>query len=164
MCCKQLSFPHTRKSVFIVNLMLFGRWCRFLHYIFFCQEYARNIALLTMACDNAWWLLFLHIEHSISVFQRETLLRPFPHIDLSWVLSLALCSCTSGARLICLSSRDKILPISLYLEHQSPYYFWKVVWSLSLDYSILSPVSYALHILSSFKCVLSPGMEYGNAY
>lgn len=63
-----------------------------------------------------------------------------------------------------LLSCDKILPISLpaYLQLQSPYYFPKVVWSLSLDYSIPSSTSYAPRVRSSLKCVMSPGMEYGN--
>jgi len=54
------------------------------------------------------------------------------------------------------------LPLCLQLE--PPYYFRKVVWSLSLDYSILCSTSYAPHVPSSFKCVLSPGMEYGNVF
>lgn len=47
-------------------------------------------------------IALLHIERSILVFQRRTLLHPFPPINLSWVLSSPLCPCVPGLWLICL--------------------------------------------------------------
>lgn len=57
--------------------------------------------------DDMWQstvIALLHIERTILVFQRSTLLHPFPHINLSRVLSLPLCSCVPRLWLICLCS------------------------------------------------------------
>lgn len=162
----QRSFPHTNNSVFIVKFMLFGRWCRLHFFItFFCQQYMCSIALCTMTWRSV--VIALHIERTILVFQRRTLLHPFPHINLCRVFFLTVVLMCAGTMInMPLPSCDKILQISLpaYLQLQSPYYFWKVVWSLSLDYSIPCSTSYAPHVPSSFKCVFSPGMEYGNVF
>lgn len=116
--------------------------------------------------NGRWWravIALLHIERTILVFQRCTLLHPFPHINLSHVLSLLLCSHVPGLWLICLcphvikSCKSSSLP-----TYNSPYYFRKVVWSPSSDYSI--PCSYVPRVPSSFKYVFSPGMEYGNVF
>lgn len=66
-----------------------------------------------------------------------------------------------------LPSRDKILQIFLpaYLQLQSPYYFRKVVWSLSLDYFVPGSTSCVPCVPSSFIQIILrsfPGMEYGN--
>lgn len=133
----QQSFPHTNNSVYIVKFMLFGRlWTSLAHF------FVGVISLHCLMYNDMWQsavIALLHIEHTILVFQRRTLLHPFPHINLSRVLFLPLRSYVPRLWLICLRpSCDKILQISLptYLELHSPYYFPKVVWSLSLDYSI----------------------------
>lgn len=66
---------------------------------------------------------------------------------------------------------DKILQIILpaYLQLQSPYYFQKVVWSLSLDYFIPCSTLYVPCVTSSFIQIIPPpssfsGMEYGNVF
>lgn len=66
-----------------------------------------------------------------------------------------------------LPSRDKILQIflSAYLQLQSPYYFRKVVWSLSLDYFVPGSTSCVPCVPSSFIQIILPsfpGMEYVN--
>lgn len=60
-----------------------------------------------------------------------------------------------------LPSRDKILQIFLpaYLQLQSPYYFRKVVWSLSLDYFIPGSTSCVPCVPSSFIQIILPSFS-----
>lgn len=83
----KLSFPHTNNSVFIVKFMLLGT-----SYIFFSSYFfASSVCMVFLMYNDNWQstrIALLHIEHTILVFQRRTLLNPFPHINLSWILSL----------------------------------------------------------------------------
>lgn len=94
-----------------------------------------------------------HIERTILVFQRRTLLNPLPHINLSRVLfPRRALTCAQTMINMPLPRRDKISQIFLpaYLQLQSPYYFRKVVWSPGLDYFIRGSASCVPCVPSSF--------------
>lgn len=65
-----------------------------------------------------------------------------------------------------LFSCDKILPVSLpaYRQLQSPYYFQKVVWSLSLDYSIPCSTSMPHMSLPHSNQFCLQELEYRNRF
>lgn len=115
-------------------------------------------------------IALLHTERTVLVFQRRTLLNLFPHINLSRVLSLPHVACAQTMINMPLLPCDKILQIILpaYLQLQSPYYFQKVVWSLSFDYFFPGSTLYVPCVTSSFMhpffFSFSPlsGFEYGN--
>jgi len=165
----RLSFRRINNSFFIVKFMPLGRCCTFFSlYIYFLAAVYAGHCLMYNDMSETAVIALLHIECTILVFQSRTLLHPFPHINLSRVLSLPLCSCVPGLWLICLCpcviKSGVSLSLPAYLQLQSLYYFRKVVWSLILDYSIPCSTSYAPHVPSSFKCGFPPEMEYGNVF
>lgn len=138
--------------------MLFSRWHPLFYLIFACH---------CLIYNDTWQSCYAAFESTLLVFQCCAILHPFPHINLSWALFLLLCSHVPRLWLICLWSRV----IKSCQSSPTPAYnschliiFKRLHWSPSLDYSIPCCISYALHIRSSFKCVLSTGVKYGNVF
>ena len=98
-------------------------------------------------CFAAYWTYHFSI-------QTPRLITPVSHINLSRILPYTVVLMWAWTMInMPLPSCDKILQIFLpaYLQLQSPYYFRKVVWSLSLDYSIPCSTSNVPRVPFSFK-------------
>lgn len=151
---------HAQIIFLLLNSCCLADGVHFFHHFFLPAVYAYHCLMYNDMWQSAM-IALLHIEHTILVFQCCTLLHPFPHINLFQALSLLLCSYLPRLWLICLyshvikSCQSPCLPTD---NSSHLIIFQKVVWSLSLDYSIPYSTSYAPHVPSSFKSVLSPGI------